>query len=156
LGLVQLDTTLPIPGHNKINAIVRNNEVINDREIHDIYIMTTPWKCHNTPYKDDFSATLTWYDQAGAVSCAKCLLNDLDLIIHGINEQGEVDWKSRVFPNGATDKDYDNNVERIRFNMKGTKRYRIRIKASNLVTNSTKFSMIASGCFKQIPNPALI
>ena len=154
MGLIQLDKTLPILGYNKFNAVIKNNAEIADRGIIDIFIMTTPGRCWNKPYKHDFSATLTWYDPPGAISCAKCLVNDLDMIIHGINAKGKVKAKSRVFPNGSTRKDYDNNVERIRFNMKGIKRYRIRIRGTNLSTATTTFSMIATGCFKVIPKPS--
>ena len=153
MGLIQLDRTLPIRGYNKINAIVRNDKEISDRESHDIYIVATPGTCMDTSYKHDFSATLTWYDPAGSVSCAKCLVNDLDIMVHGITQNGHIKGSSKVFPNGATHKDNNNNVERIRFEMEGTKRYRIRIKASNLATATTTFSMIATGCFKEIPKP---
>ena len=115
LGLVQLDQTLPIPGHNKFNAVVRNNKEIIDRKSQDIFIRATPFKCLNTSYKHDFSATLTWYDPAGATSCAKCLMNDLDIMVHRITAKGKVKAGSKVFPNGATHKDSDNNVERIRY-----------------------------------------
>ena len=123
LGLVQLDQTLPIAGHNKFNAIIRNNKEIKDKEIQDIFIRATPFKCMNTSYKHQLSATLTWYDPAGATSCAKCLVNDLDIMVHAITTNGNVKPGSKVFPNGATHKDFDNNVERIRFNMQGTGRY---------------------------------
>ena len=154
LGLVQLDQTLPIAGHNKFHAIVRNNKTIKDKQIHDIFIRATPFKCLNTSYKHQLSATLTWYDPAGATSCAKCLVNDLDIMVHWITSKGKVKAGSKVFPNGATHKDYDNNVERVRFKMQGKRRYRIRIKAANLAVAQTKFSLIATGCFKVISNPA--
>ena len=154
MGLVQLDKTLPIPGYNKFNATMKNNAEISNRSNHDIFIMTTPGKCWNKPYKHDFSATLTWYDPPGAISCAKCLVNDLDIIVHGINAKGKVKANSRVFPNGSATKDYRNNVERIRFNMKGIRRYRIRIRGANLSTATTRFSMVATGCFKVIPIPS--
>jgi hypothetical protein len=153
MGLLTLDNTLPIPGYNKIKAIVRNDISIKYQETHDIYIMTTPWKCRNTSYRHEFSATLTWYDPAGATSCTKCLLNDLDIRVDGITRAGQLISDKTYFPNGLTSKDSNNNVERIRFNMQGTRRYRIRIKAANLSTASAKFSMIASGCFKTIANP---
>ncbi len=154
MGLVVLDRTLPIPGHNKINAVVRNNKVINDGEYHDIFIRASPMRCVNKPYRREFRATLAWYDPAGTSSCAKCLINDLDIVVQWISAAGVVKSGSEIFPNGATHKDFDNNVERIRFNMQGRKRYRIRIKAANLATAKTQFSMIASGCFKIIPNPS--
>ena len=154
LGLVQLDQTLPISGHNKFNAIIRNNKEIKDKEIQDIFIKATPFQCMNTSYKHQLSATLTWYDPTGATSCAKCLVNDLDIMVHAITSNGKVKPGSKVFPNGATRKDFDNNVERIRFNMQGTGRYRIRINAANLAVDETQFSLIATGCFKAIANPA--
>ena len=153
MGLVQLDQTLPIPGHNKLHAIVRNNKVIANRKFHDIYIRATPGKCFGTSYKHEFSATLTWYDPAGVSSCAKCIVNDLDIMVDWINSKGQVISNSREFPNGATHKDYENNVERVRFNMTWSRRYRIRVHAANLATATTRFSMIASGCFKVISKP---
>ena len=150
MGLVQLDQTLPIPGHNKFHAIVRNNKVIADGKFHDIYIRATPGKCWDTSYKHVLSATLTWYDPAGTSSCPKCLVNDLDIIVDWITAKGQIKANSREFPNGTSSKDYENNVERVRFDMLWSRRYRIRIHAANLVSATTKFSMIASGCFKVI------
>lgn len=155
MGQIQLDNALPIPGYNKIDAIVRNNQEISDKESHDIYIVATPAKCMDTSYKHKFSATLAWYDPAGSISCAKCLVNDLDIMVQGITQDGDIKSNSKIFPNGANRKDSTNNVERIRFDMEGTKRYRIRIKAANLATAKTSFSMIATGCFKEIPKPEL-
>ena len=155
MGLVQLDNTLPISDHNKLFALVRNNKEIKDGEFHDIFIRATPNKCKGTTYKREFSATLTWYDLAGIEGCAKCLINDLDIMVHWVTSSGVIKYGSKVFPNGLTSKDSTNNVERIRFNMKKKRRYRIRIEASNLATATQKFSLIASGCFKVISNPAL-
>ena len=148
MGLIQLDQTLPIPGHNKFHAIVRNNKKIFDEKFHDIYIRATPGACFNTPYKHLFSATLTWYDPAGAESCAKCLVNDLDIRVDRVDSNLKVINYSTIFPNGTSRKDYRNNVERIRFKMSGSRRYRIRIHAANLATASTQFSLVATGCFK--------
>ena len=155
MGLIQLDTTLPIKGHNRINAVVRNNKEIMDGQYQDIFIRANPGKCINKPYRRDFSATLAWYDPAGTSSCAKCLINDLDIEVHAVNAKGKVIAGSRAyFPNGVNRKDFVNNVERVRFQMTGNRRYRIRIKADNLASAKTKYSMIASGCFKLIANPA--
>ncbi len=153
-GLIQLDNTLPIAKHNKITAAVRNNKLIGDGEYQDIFIRATPGRCIGKPYQREFSATLTWYDPEGAVNCAKCLINDLDLIVHSLTGKGAQRKGSRVFPNGANRKDYVNNVERVRFKMAGSRRYRIRVHASNLESAKTRFSLIASGCFKVIPNPS--
>ena len=154
MGVVQLDKTLPIPGHNLIKAIIRNNAVIQNKEVVDFFVFTTPGKCVGQPYQHDFSATLAWYDPAGAISCAKCLVNDLDIMVHGLRQDGSLKG-AKKFPNGNNRKDFDNNVERIRFHMKGNRRYRIRVKAANLASATTKFSLIVSGCFREISNPAL-
>ena len=156
MGLIQLDQSLPITGHNKISAVVRNNEEINDGQYHDIYIRATPGKCKLTSYRRNFSATLAWYDPAGTSSCAKCLINDLDIMVQAVNAKGKVIAGTEVFPNGAKHKDFNNNVERVRFLMKGRMRYRIRIKADNLVSAQTKYSMIATGCLKVIADPATL
>ena len=148
MGLVQLDKTLPIPGHNTFNAIVHNNKVIKNTKYIDTFIYSTPYTCTNESYQHDFSVTLTWYDRAGAPSCAKCLINDLDIVVHAIDNNGFVKHGSTIFPNGTSHKDDNNNVERIRFNMQGHRKYRIRITAANLETATTKYSMIATGCFK--------
>ncbi len=155
MGLIVLEKTLPIPGHNNINAIVRNNKLIKDGENHDIFIRATPQNCVNKTYRRDFSATLSWYDPPGTTSCAKCLLNDLDIAVEWVTAKGIVKEGSKIFPNGKGHKDDLNNVERVRFKMKGQRRYRIRIHAANLVTATTKFSMISSGCFRVIKDPAL-
>ena len=156
MGLIQLDQTLPIKGHNKISAVVRNNEEIRDGQYHDIYVRATPGKCIGTSYRRNFSATLSWYDPAGTSSCAKCLINDLDIMVQAVNAKGKVIGGTDVFPNGSNRKDFNNNVERVRFRMQGRRRYRIRIKADNLVSAKTQYSMIATGCFKVIANPLTI
>ena len=150
MGLIQLNNTLPITDYNYINAIVRNDIDINDGEFHDIFIMTIPNKCAGTSYIHDFSATLAWYDPAGSTNCAKCLVNDLDIMVHAVRTNGTVIGGTKIFPNGLRRKDHDNNVERIRFNMVNQRRYRIRIKATNIDTRKASFSMIASGCFKEV------
>lgn len=155
MGLIQLNQTLPIPGHNKFNAVIKNNKKIMNGEFQDIFIKATPYKCLNTSYKNDFSATLTWYDPAGAVGCVECLVNDLDIMVHWITRNGKVKPGSKIFPNGAGQKDKINNVERIRFKMQATRRYRVRVKAFNLAMNHTQYSMIATGCFKVTSNPTL-
>lgn len=154
MGLIQLDNTLPIQRHNKIKAVVRNDKAIEDGTFQDIFIRATPNRCFGSPSKHEFSATLTWYDPEGAVNCAKCLINDLDIIVHAINANGSVRKQSREFPNGSNRKDYTNNVERVRFNMIGSRRYRIRVRAANLESAQTKYSLIASGCFKTIRDPS--
>jgi hypothetical protein len=154
MGLIQLDKSLPIPGHNNFSALIRNNKSIDDGDFHDIYIKSTPGTCFNKPYKRDFSATLTWYDPPGETSCGKCLINDLDLMVHWVTSTGVVKYGSKVFPNGSTHKDYVNNVERIRFRMTSSRSYRIRVHAANLASDRQKFSLIATGCFKVIANPA--
>lgn len=150
MGLIQLDNTLPIANHNKINAIVRNNQYIKDGEFHDIFIRATPHKCLGKSYIRDFSATLAWYDAPGSANCAKCLINDLDIMVHEVRADRTIKKGTKKFPNGLSRKDYNNNVERLRFTMSGMNRYRIRIYASNLDKAQTQFSMIASGCFKVI------
>jgi len=153
MGSVQLDRSLPLPSKNRIKAIVKNNKSIADGEVQDTYIQATPRKCANQPYKHELRVTLAWYDLPGAASCAKCLLNDLDLIIHSVNANGGVVLDSELYPNGLDSKDNRNNVERIRFNMSGKNYYRIRVKAANLATAETKYSLIGSGCFEVIPDP---
>ncbi len=150
MGLIQLDNTLPIPDHNSINAIVRNDIDINDGDFHDIFIKATPNECVGTSYIHDFSATLAWYDPAGSTNCTKCLVNDLDIMVHEVRTNGSVKGGTKMFPNGLSRRDHDNNVERIRFKMSKTGRYRIRIKATNIDTKKASFSMIASGCFKEV------
>lgn len=152
MGLIQLEKTLPIQGHNKINAIVENNMEILEGDYHDIYIRATPGKCVGTSYMREFRATLSWYDPPGTTSCVKCLLNDLDIMVNKVNAKGQVEGNT-YFPNGADHKDFKNNAERVRFNMQGQRRYRIRIKADNLISEKTYYSMIASGCFKIISDP---
>jgi len=155
MGLVQLDRSLPIAGKNKIHAITRNNKEIMDGEEIDIYIRAQPGKCSNTSYKHDFSATLVWNDPPGAMGCSKCLINDLDIMVHWVTANGNVKPNSKQFPNGLSAKDNRNNVERVHFQMTGSRRYRIRIKGSNLASASTNFSLIASGCFKAIADPTI-
>jgi len=153
MGLVQLNRSLPLPGKNRINAVVRNNRKITDGEDQDFYIRATPGKCANTSYKHELRVTLAWYDLPGASSCAKCLVNDLDLIIHQVSASGGIVPNSKFYPNGLNSKDSRNNVERIRFDMSGKSYYRVRVKAANLATANTRYSLIASGCFQWVADP---
>ena len=153
MGLIKMDSSLPIPGKNLLHAIMRNNQSLDNGEVHDIFIKSKPWQqCNNASYKYELSVTLAWYDPAGEIGCAKCLIDDFDLWVHKLNTR-KGKWNHKVFANGGTHNDDRNNVERIRFQVQGNKAYRIRVKGSNLSANSAKFSLIATGCFEEIDDP---
>ncbi len=69
VGLVQLEKRLPIPGHNSIHTIARNNPEINKETIKTIctYDHENCWGVFQPSYKLDFGTTLTWHDPPGPV-----------------------------------------------------------------------------------------
>lgn len=150
-GLVNLLKSLPLNGRNEISSFAVNDEVIKDGQKQYFYVRAMNKWCATK----DLSVTLAWYDVGGASGCTKCLVNDLDVFVQEIKPNGVVRWNTYKAPNGLNsfEKDDRNNVERIRFDMKHGQRYRITVDARNLSYADTKYSLIATGCFKKIKKP---
>lgn len=137
---MNLENSLPVKGLNDMNAMVINNESIRDGE-RSIFTLKTK-RCSKP--MDVLRATLAWYDKGSAQNCAKCLINDLDLIVE------KVDSKKQYYPNGLNGKDNKNNVERVRISDTSPSVYTVTVKASNLATQNQNYSLIITGCFEQL------
>ena len=151
MGLINLSASLPIRSANRLKALAQNNVSIEDGEKHTFYIRAkTKGQCRSR----QLSLTLAWYDKGGANGCAKCLMNDLDVWVQQLNGNGNIKKRSKKKANGTSTKDDRNNVERVRFDTKHNRRYRITVHAANLSEARIKYSLVATGCFKVISAPA--
>lgn len=140
MGLVNMMNSLPIKGLNDMSAVAVNNRPINDGR--SDYITVKTKSCGGGSKVDSLRATLSWYDPAGSVNCVQCLINDLDLIVEKIDGS-----RKSFYPNGLNSKDKKNNVERVRIPSSTSETLKITVKASNLATQSQKYSLIVTGCF---------
>ena len=150
MGLINMVRSLPIQGHNRFKALMQNNEPITDGDKHTFFVKARLGAQCQSP---SLSMTLAWYDKGGANSCAKCLLNDLDVWAQELTWNGNVRRGTKKFANDLSTQDTRNNVERIRFDMSNGKIYRITVRATNLIEDEIKYSLFATGCFKNVPDP---
>lgn len=135
-GMINLVKSIPITKFNDLNAVVINNRSIRDGDTQMITIHIKQCRSKKT------SVTLTWYDPAGAANCARCLVNDLDLLVQ---------YGGQTFhPNGGVSSDRINNVERVRVEASAGTEIKITVNAHNLATESQKYSLIATGCFDAV------
>jgi len=137
MGAINLMASLPLFRHNHINALVVNNDEIMRRATHTFDLDVT--KCPSGS-QSFLSVTLTWYDPAPMSGCVNCLVNNLDL--HVILPNG-----ATQHPNGRSLPDQKNNAERVRLMTSQLGRYRVVVGASNLATQTQRYSLIATGCF---------
>jgi hypothetical protein len=132
MGVLNLSQSLPLKNTNQITGIAINDRSLRDGASDKIILKTK--QCNTNV----FSVTLSWYDPAGSVNCARCLVNDLDLSVN----------KNKVFyPNGRSSPDRNNNVERVRLTVGANDQVEITVTAHNLVTPNQKYSLVATGCF---------
>lgn len=138
-GRINLINSLPLQGQNRINAMIRDREVISNNQVHtyDVQI-NRAGGC-----QDPLSATLVWTDPPASPGCVKCLLNDLDLEISGPS--------GTVFPNGRSSADTVNNAERVRIdNASNNDAFTIRVRGANLDSTSQAYALIVTGCFGDV------
>merc|ERR1711862_699066 len=144
-GRISLIDTLYIKNKTNIGLKIWDNETIqNDQtKMYTIQITLTP-KCKNTI----FTTTLVYNDIPSIIpGCnTKCLINDIDLFV--IKNRDE---SITYHPNGLTNKDDINNVERIKiYNSQDGDLYTIYIKGDNIINENQKFALVATGCFDGI------
>ena len=150
-GAVHLSNTLPLQGINDLSAFAVDNAVISDSQTFTFEVDTTQCNSNIEPVggrssNKIVSVTLAWYDPPAQAGSKESLVNDLDLWVEGPN--GEV-----LHPNGLSQKDRKNTVERVRWSVTADGVWRIKIGAHNLATASQKFSVFGSGCFSTDPHP---
>jgi len=145
MGLVNLAATLPMNDDTKFHGFVQNNHEIRDGEEHTFLIraITAFNKCPNP----ELSVTLAWYDVGATFGCTKCLLNDLDVTVQATTWSGNADGPL-YRANNKIEVDDRNNVERVRIFMEKKQRYLIKVKATNLSSDSIRYSLISTGCFR--------
>uniref|UniRef100_A0A7R9VD54 subtilisin n=1 Tax=Pseudictyota dubia TaxID=2749911 RepID=A0A7R9VD54_9STRA len=139
MGQVNLITSLPLDGANKINAIVVNGKDIADQASDEMVIRVDMTECDEA----SISVTMAYTDPAAFPGCGSCLVNDLDLTLtdeHGV----------KYYPNGLSKEDTKNSAERIRLNsVSHNQKFLVKVKASNLSRQSQKYSLVATGCIKE-------
>jgi len=129
-GRVDLLTSLPLLGHNRIRASVYDRVPIIQGAFHKYDLVAHT--CPGVP----FSASLVWADEPG-----ENLINDLDLAI-----VRRIDNKV-YFPNGLSSRDKTNNAERVVLaGPIGRERYRVRVRGTNLNVLEIKYALVVTDC----------
>jgi len=136
-GAITLVRSLPLAGKNRLRAQVVDRMAISNGEEHT-HVVTID---KSNGCSEPLSATLVWMDPAGAPGCAICLVNNLDLYVT------ELGQSTTYYPNGGTDPDTINNVERIRVGdvSDGTS-FIVHVNGTNLDSASQDYSLIITGC----------
>ena len=105
MGRINLLNSVPLEDENKIQLIAVNDQIIMDGDKDEYAIkIDTSNGCDS-----DLRVTLAWYDPPGAVGCMSCVVNDIDVYIEEIGGNS-----GRIYPNGLSQYDNKNTVERIR------------------------------------------
>ena len=135
-GRVNLIRTVPLYGSNLIQLITVNNKTIADGDSHEFTVdIDTSNGCSS-----ELSVTLVWMDPPGATGCMNCLVNDLDVLVEEIGGNSQT-----YYPNGLSSRDTKNTAERIRVNTLDGDRYKVVVKATNLVSTQ-EYSLAIAGC----------
>jgi subtilisin family serine protease len=136
-GAITLIDSLPLAGKNQLQSKVVDRKAISNGE-EDVYTVTID---NSNGCSAPLSATLVWADPPGVPNCAACLLNNLDLDVVKAGKS------TTYYPNGRTDPDTVNNVERIRISETSDGSvYIVRVKGTNLDSSSQDYSLIITGC----------
>eukprot|EP00587_Corethron_hystrix_P001874 CAMPEP_0113303676 /NCGR_PEP_ID=MMETSP0010_2-20120614/3994_1 /TAXON_ID=216773 ORGANISM="Corethron hystrix, Strain 308" /NCGR_SAMPLE_ID=MMETSP0010_2 /ASSEMBLY_ACC=CAM_ASM_000155 /LENGTH=772 /DNA_ID=CAMNT_0000157715 /DNA_START=252 /DNA_END=2567 /DNA_ORIENTATION=- /assembly_acc=CAM_ASM_000155 len=133
-GRISLIDSLYLEGKNDIKMYVVDQETILQNEEFTRILKIT--ECGASV----LSATLVWADKAnGSLNCGKCLVNSLHLTIE---KQNKI-----YFPNGLSENDDRNNVQRIRIPTTAGDSFKLKVEGTNLYTESQTFSLVVTGCF---------
>jgi len=134
-GSVNLVKSLPLK--NNFSFFLKDQVNILDDEQH-VYKIRKFNK--NNCDLEDFSATITWMDEAG-----QGLINDIDLFATMKNYNGKFEM---LYANGMSERDKRNNVERIRVPMEPNNEVTLYVRGTNInFTNRVKYAIVASGCW---------
>ena len=140
-GRVNLLHSLPLDSKNDFRIKAYDRVEITNTQEHEYKFNIDATQCSST---NDVSITLVWTDPPAETGCAKCLINDLDLMV--TNSKNGL----TVFPNGRFGKDDLNNVERIRLdNTDHGDEVFVSVQASNLSTASQRYSLVVTGCVEE-------
>lgn len=139
-GKINLLHSLYLHKENNLRTGIWDNQEIENNESKTYTIRySRAGKCRN----NNMSFTLVWMDPPGASGCRSCVLNGLDVTAY-IEKRPETVF----YPNGfQNNPETINNAERIK--VRGLRRWDkviVTVKASNLVTPSQNFALVASGC----------
>ena len=138
-GRVSLSDSLYIKGKSNIQAKVWDKQSIKDNDEHQFTMRIDQT---NGCTSNELSATLTWMEEPSFPGCRFCVFNDLDLSVERLIST------DIYFPNGLSQKDHVNNVERVRItNVFDKELFILRVKASNLANPSQKYALVVTGCF---------
>jgi len=134
-GRLSLVDSLKLQGRSTANIYVEDRVLMtNDSEPKE-YTFDT-----GTCDVDYFSATLVWTDVPnGSTSCATCLVNRLQLTVENAG--------TITHPNGLTEPDVKNNVQRVRLPSAPGQTLRVKVSVANLAETTQPFALVVSGCF---------
>ena len=139
-GRINLANSLYLQSEGNKRTAVWDGEVIVEGETKTYEIAYT--KSGGCTSKS-MSITLVWMDPPGAVGCKACVLNDLDLAVYLKRAPEQI-----FYPNSLrTNPERIDNAERIKISgLRRRDKIIVEVKASNLVTTSQRYALVANGC----------
>lgn len=139
MGISNLLKSLPLANENDFNIFVQNDVPIQSGQR-----LTFDFVLDRSGCSSDFTATLSWYDPPASNGCTKCLVNDIDLLVENVQSQ------RKHYPNGLSQPDRINNMERIRVKSNALgRKYRVTVSANMLGPGYSEqnVSLVVTGCF---------
>merc|ERR1719469_39500 len=139
-GRVSLVDSLYLVNQSNVQVVLWDREEIASEANATTYTVKidTSGGCTSTK----LSVTLTYTDPPGQSGCEHCLIHDLDLLV---TPNG--DSATKYYPNGNTQPDRSNNVERVIVdNVIHGASYDIVLSAYALIEPQL-YALVASGCF---------
>lgn len=134
-GRMNILTSIPLQGVNDVSLQIYDRKQLDNGQEHS-YTLSIMEQC----CAEEVSVTLVWTDHPGTPGCTHCLVNDLDLMV---TDSSGV----KHYPNGLTQRDSSNNVERIRIPADMGDEFTVTVTGANLIVNQQAYSLVATGCF---------
>lgn len=147
-GRLSLINSVPLQGKNDLEAGFHDRQIVTQGGQPVMYEFTLNESCKScdTP---ELSVTMAWPNPPRYISCLKCVLNDLDLLVQKTSTDGT---RTLHYPNGLTGKDNANNVERVRVRANPSDSVRVTVSAAHLEDEEQRFSLVwVYGCGEGMP-----
>lgn len=143
-GVISMIDSVPLSGKNDMTGEFLDRKMIYPGQKRTFDKLSSG--CNSTY---EFSVTLVWADTPARTGCMACLLNDLDL-----EATQETATGTKVhFPNGLRNKDFKNNVERIRFDANPGDIIEVTVRAARLDEWSQSYALAAVTSCKGFARP---
>ncbi|GMH68510.1 hypothetical protein TL16_g04950 [Triparma laevis f. inornata] len=151
-GRVQLNKAMPLANNNDVQMFVSDGVSLSQAQSEVFTFKIDTSACTSS----DFRMTLTWTDPTGSVSCSKCVVNDLDLLVQK-SSTGSTSYYPNTPNNSRKFRDSTNNAERIRISVANGETVTATVTARSIASGSKqKFAFVASGCIGEEEDEVVI